>query len=116
MNLILKRHLRFKAGDCAVMIKHHTHKLLVCKPETELYLMDDGKNIKQAYTSWGQSEPYIHPDSRWYGNAGSFLKLYGKGISGYAEVLEYDPVELGFLCLIVRDKKILELKPIYLNL
>jgi len=116
MELILKRHLRFKAGDCAVMVKHHTHKLLVCKPVSELYLVDDGKKIKQQYTSWGQNEPYIHPDARWYGNAGSFLKLFGGGISGYAELAEYDPVELGFLCIIVRDKKIVELRPIRLNI
>lgn len=116
MQLILKRQLKFKAGDCAVMIKHHTHKLLVCKPESELYLVDDGSKIKQAYTGWGQDEPYIHPDARWYGNAGSFLKLHGKGISGYAEIMEYDPVELGFLVLKVRDKKIVALEPYYLNI
>jgi hypothetical protein len=116
MQLILKRHLKFKAGDCAVMIKHHTHKLLVCKPESELYLTDDGKNIKQGYTSWGQSESYIHPDARWYGNAGSFMKLYGDGMSGYAERAEYDPVELGFLVLKVREKKIVGLEPVYLGI
>ena len=71
MKLTLKRHLKFKAGDCAVMIKHHTHKLLVCKPESELYMVDDGKSIKQGYTSWGQTEKYIHPDARWYGNTSS---------------------------------------------
>lgn len=116
MQLILKRHLKFKTGDCAVMIKHHVHKLLVCKPESELYLVDDGKKIKQKYTGWGQTEEYIHPDARWYGCAGSFLKLYGEGISGYAEIAEYDPVELGFLILVVRDKKIKELKPVYVGL
>jgi len=116
MQLMLKRHLKFKAGDCAVMIKHHTHKLLVCKPESDLYLIDDGEHIKQAYTSWGQSESYIHPDARWYGNAGSFLKLYGDGISGYAERGEYDPVEIGFLVLKVRDRKIVALEPVYLNI
>ena len=116
MQLTLKRHLKFKAGDCAVMIKHHTHKLLVCKPESELYLTDNGERINQNYTGWGQSEPYIHPDARWYGNAGSFLKLYGDGISGYAERAEYDPVELGFLILKVRDRKIVSLDPIYLQI
>lgn len=116
MELVLKRHLKFKAGDCAVMIKHHVHKLLVCKPEPELYLVDDGKKIKQNYTGWGQNEAYIHPDARWYGCAGSFLKLYGKDISGYAEIYEYDPVELGFLILEVRNKKIMELKPYYLQI
>jgi len=115
MELVLKRQLKFKAGDCAVMIKHHTHKLLVCKPESELYLVDDGKRIKQGYTGWGQTEPYIHPDARWYGNAGSFLRLYGDGMSGYAEIAEYDPVELGWLVLVVRNRKIVELKPVYLR-
>ncbi len=116
MNLILKRQLKFKAGDCAVMIKGHTHKLLVCKPDSELFLYDDGKEIRQGYTGWGQNEQYIHPDARWYGNSGSFLKLYGKGISGYAEIFEYDPVELGFLVLVVRNKKIIELKLYLINL
>jgi len=116
MNLILKRHLKFKAADCAVMIKGHTHKLMVCKPDAELFLYDDGKEIRQGYTGWGQNEQFIHPDARWYGNSGSFLKLYGKGTSGYAEIFEYDPVELGFLVLVVRDKKIVELKPYLINL
>ncbi len=114
--LILKRHLKFKAGDCAVMVKAHTHKLLVCKPESELYLTDDGKRIKQGYTGWGQNENYIHPDARWYGNTGSFLKLYGGEYSGYGEIAEYDPVELGFLVLEIRDRKIVELKPYYLDI
>jgi len=116
MRLTLKRHLRKKAGDCAVMIKHHVHKLLVSEPTFELYLTDDGEKIKQHYTSWGQNEPYIHPDARWYGCAGSFLKLYGDGFSGYAEIAEYDPVEIGFLILKVRNKKIVELKPYFLDI
>ena len=116
LELILKRHLKFKSGDCAVMIKHHAHKLLVCKPEAELYLTDDGKKISQNYTHWGQNEPFIHPDARWYGCAGSFLKLHGKGISGYAEVMEYDPVELGFLITRVRNKKIVSVDPYYLKI
>lgn len=116
MELILKRQLKRKAGDCAVMIKHHVHKLIACKPEADLYLTDDGKKIKQEYTSWGQNERYIHPDARWYGCAGSFLKLYGRGVSGYAEIAEYDPVELGFLVLKVRNKKIVDLEPYYLRI
>lgn len=116
LRLSIKRHLKFKAADCAVMVKHHIHKLIVSKPETELYLVDDGKKVKQQYTSWGQNEPYIHPDARWYGAAGSFMKLYEDGMSGYAEMAEYDPVELGFLVLRVRDKKIAGLDPVYLKI
>ena len=108
--LILKRHLRRKAGDCAVMIKHHTHKLFVTPPTRELYLTDDGDGLQQNYTEQDQKAKYIHPDMRWYGNAGSFMKLYEDGYSGYAEIAEYDPVELGFLVLIVRGGKIVQLK------
>jgi hypothetical protein len=113
--LILKRHLKRKAGDCAVMVKHHAHKLIVATPEHELYLVDDGKAIRQRYTGWGQNEEWIHPDARWYGCAGAFLRLYGDGISGYAEIGEYDPVELGFLVTKVRKKKIVAVEPVYLK-
>lgn len=116
LRLILKRHLRRKAADCAVMVKHHVHKLLVCTPEKELYLVDDGKVIRQRYTGWGQNEEYIHPDARWYGCAGAFLRLFGKDTSGYAEIMEYDPVELGFLVTKVRKKKIVAVEPVYLKL
>ena len=116
MKLSLKRNLKFKAGDCAVMVKHHAHKLIVCEPEPELYLTDNGKQIKQNYTSFGQNESYIPPDMRWYGCAGAFLTLFGQGISGYAEVAEYDPVELGWLVTSVRNKKIVSVKPYYLKI
>jgi len=105
--LILKRHLKFKAGDAVVLAKGHSHKLIVCGPEEELYLTDDGKKVKQKYISSSQNAPYIHPDHRYYISTGSFLKLYGDdGISGYAEIAEYDPLELGFCILMVRDEQI----------
>jgi len=113
--LILKRHLKFKAGDCVVMVKGHTHKLLICKPEEELYLTDDTKEIKQRYISSSQNAPYIHPDHRYYVNSGSFLKLYGEmGVSGYAERAEYDPVELGFAVIMVRDGQIHDINKVVL--
>ena len=106
--LILKRQLKHKAGDCLLMSKGHSHKLIVCKPERELYLTDDGSTIKQSYTHSHRLAGYIHPDHRWYANTGSFLKLYGDGVSGYAEVFEYDPVELGFVVCEVRGRKIVD--------
>ena len=114
--LVLKRHLKFKASDCAVMVKGHAHKLLVSKPESDLYLYDDGKQIKQGYTGWGQTEEFIHPDARWYGCTGSFLRLFGKNISGYAEIFEMDPTEIGFLVLKVRNKRIVSLETHILNI
>ena len=113
--LMLKRKLKFKAGDCAVMIKHHAHKLIVVPPKQELYLVDDGKKILQKYTGWGQNEEWIHPDARWYGCAGAFLRLYGQGVSGYGEVAEYDPTELGWLVTRVRNRKIVAVDKVYLK-
>jgi len=112
--LILKRHLKRKFNDCAVMIKHHTHKLFVSSPEPELYLYDDGKKIKQGYTNTPYDIENIPEALRWYGNAGSFLTLFGKDMSGYAEVFELDPVELGWLVLKVRNRKIVSLEPVFI--
>ena len=115
MELQLKRHLKFNFGDCSVMTKGHTHRLLVCKPTSELYLTDDGKEIHKDYTTGvQQGGGYIHPDARWYGNTGSFTRLFTLGASSYAERAEYDPMELGFLILKVRDYQIIDLVPYYL--
>jgi hypothetical protein len=114
--LMLKRKLRFKAGDCALMVKHYAHKLLVVPPIQELYLIDDGKKIKQRYTEFAQNAEYIHPDARWYGCAGAFLRLFGMGVSGYGEIAEYDPTELGWLVTRVRNRRIVSVDPIYMKL
>ena len=108
MELILKRHLKFMHGDCVINAKGHSHKLLVCEPEQELYLTDDGTKIKQKYISTSQNAPYIHPDHRYYISTGSFYKLYGPdGVSGYAEMSEYPPLELGYVIAVIRDNKLL---------
>jgi len=112
--LILKRHLKFKAGDVSLSCKGHTHRLLVCEPQSELYITDDGNRTKQAYTELDQTAPWIHPDLQWYVNTGSFLKTFGDGISGYAEIAEYDPVELGFAVARIRDRKIVGVDKVYL--
>jgi len=105
MKLSLKRHLKAKAGDCVVMSKAHTHKLLVCEPEPELYLTDTDGVLHQHYTKPDQTAQYIPHHQRYYINTGSFLKLYPEtgGYSGYGELAEYDPHELGFVILVVRD-------------
>ena len=127
MELILKRHLKEAAGDTILMCKSHTHKLLVSRPEPPLYLTDDGRNIHAGYAEAVQNAEYIHPDLRWYVNTGSFLRMYnvgshlsGKfgenlGVSGYAERAEYDPVELGFAIVEVRDWCITEVRKVKLS-
>lgn len=105
LSLILKRHLAYQMGDCILMAKGHTHKLLVHEPQPRLYLTDDSEAIKQKYTgieAVDQTASWIHPDDRFYVNTGSFMKLHGDGFSGYAERAEYAPVELGFAIARVR--------------
>lgn len=115
MELILKRQLKHKAGDCLLESQGHTHKLLVCRPNPELYLTDNGEHVVQQYTHSHRAEGYIHPDHRWYASTGSFMKLYADGASGYAERFGYDPVELGFVVAIVRNRIIEEVRPIVLD-
>lgn len=112
MELILKRHLKHKAGDCILMCKGHAHKLLVTNPKAELYLTDFSGKIKQKYTTDinDQHSRYIHPDHRFYVCTGSFLRLYTEGVSGYAERFEYDPIELGFAVALVRGGKLIKVK------
>jgi len=136
MLLSLKRQLKDQAGDCAIMAKGHTHRLLVCKPEPEVYMTDNGSEVQQAYTmpeyvkqefadddtrseigkpSQGlYNAPYIHPDNRWYVNTGSFLKSSQNGVSGYAEQFEYSPMELGFAVVEIRNKTIQNVRSIFL--
>ena len=106
MQEALKRKLAFKAGDCRIMALGHTHKLLICPPISELYLTSDQERIYQHYTGDVENGKYIHPDNRWYFNTGSFLKLYQNGVSGYADMFGYDPVEMGFIKIRVRQKKV----------
>jgi hypothetical protein len=102
MELTLKRHLKNKAGDCILMAKGHTHRLLVNKPEPVLWIGDNGEKLTSNYFS-GNNNGYIHPDNRWYINTGSFLRTDLIGVSTYSERFEYDPVELGFAIVLVRD-------------
>jgi len=103
MKLSLKRKLANKAADCALMSMGHTHKLLTAEPESSLYLRSDGAKITQHYTEVPQNAPFIPRDLRWYINTGSLMRLYRRGFSGYAERAQYDPMELGFPIVRVRD-------------
>jgi predicted phosphodiesterase len=110
MQLALKRKLRDKAADCAIMAMGHNHKLLTVNPLPTLYLNDEEGDIKQHYIEGIQSAPYIHPDHRWYCATGSFFKLYELGMSGYGEVFGYDPHELGCCIVHVENKRIIRVE------
>jgi hypothetical protein len=113
LNLSLKRKLKNKAGDCALMAMGHTHKLLVAGPKKKLYLTSGNGELEQHYTQSDQAAQYIHPDHRWYVNTGSFLRLYLDGVSGYAERAMYDPMEMGFAVARVRDCKIVGVDKVF---
>lgn len=112
--LQLKRHLKNKFGDCVLMAKGHCHKLIVSKPTAELYLTtEETGKPKQHYTgSVPTGTQFIHPDHRWYVATGSFLRLYGEGVVGYGEYAEYDPVELGYAIVEVRDRKVVNVRKV----
>lgn len=112
--LSLKRKLKNKAADCAVMAMGHIHKLLISDPKKNLYMTSNGKDLIQSYTTSRQNDSYIHPDHRWYVATGSFLKTYRRGVSGYAEKAMYDPSVLGFPVVVVRNGLIQGIDPIYL--
>ncbi|MFA5753729.1 MAG: hypothetical protein WC910_11725 [Bacteroidales bacterium] len=96
----------------------NTHKLIIVPPSGKLYLYtDENGKTKQGYLSSGDSTAqYIDPDQRWYVNTGSFLKLYNDDldVSGYAEVKGFDPVNLGFPIIKVRDRKVVSIDPVIL--
>lgn len=95
--LQVKNKLKHLAGDCAVMAMGHYHKLIISKPEEELYLIDDSFTIKAQYTQPQDGTGYIDPNLRYYCCTGSFLKLYGTlGVSGYGELFGFAPTELGY--------------------
>lgn len=115
MEIILQRQLKAKAADCIIMAKGHSHKLLIARPRQELFLYDVLKDIRHDYTSYEQNQRYIHPHARFYVSTGSFLKLYHfLGHSGYAERAEYDPIELGFAVVKIRDRKIQSVEKVVL--
>jgi len=117
MALILKRHLRKKASDCAIMAKGHAHKLIVQAPKPKLCQIDNGKKLIGKYPNPSDFHAleYIPEEMRWYVNTGSFLRSQILDYSTYAEKREYDPVDLGFAVVMVRDRKIVDVKRITLG-
>jgi hypothetical protein len=130
MKIALKRQLKHKFGDCFLMTKGHTHKLLTVDPFPELYLYDvDAEKIKHGYTYQEDisGNQYIPPNGRFYANVGAFYKVYGNEMthwdeehpeesvfSSYVARGEYDPVALGFVVTKVRNGRIAELEKVFI--
>lgn len=106
MKAFLKKRLQKKFADTEIMAMAHTHKLLVREPAEFLYLSEKDGDAHQNYTKMVRTDKYIPSDFRWFCATGSFLKLFEDGISGYAERMMYDPVELGYIVVNVKNGKI----------
>lgn len=110
MKLAIKRKMKNKFGDTLLNSMGHTHQLLVLPPEPTLYLTHENGGVHQNYTEPKKTTGYIEPNHKWYVNTGSFLKLFGDGVDGYAERFQLDPVELGFAVAMIRDRKLVKIK------
>ena len=122
--LALKRKLRDLAADTFLMSMGHTHKIIINKPSSVLYLTDNGHKISDHNKVPESSSLYIHPDFRWYVNTGSFLKIYGDTVvedndtpieeskigSGYGERAMYAPLETGFCVGLIRNSELVDVK------
>ena len=107
MQARLKLMLQGKASDCLVMAIGDTHKLIHVPPSKKLLVRDDGEKLIQEYLGLGcGTDSYIEPDRRIYLNTGSFLKTFKLGVDSYSEVAGYDPIEIGYCKLHVKNNKI----------
>lgn len=115
LNLILKRLLKNKCGDCILQSRGHSHLLTVCEPDRSMYLTATKSEIKSMYIiPPGFTGDYIHPDLRWYVSAGSFYRAYPVlGQTSYVEFFDYDPIECGFAIAQVRDGEIKQIDKIF---
>jgi len=114
----LKRKLEDMSGDAIGMFVGHGHHILEVHPtvEKQLYMTDNGKDLKQNYrTGVDQSATYIPPESRYYGMCGSFLRLFsppGSESVSYGEIAMYSPAEIGVLVAYIRGGKMVGLEKI----
>lgn len=115
MQLTIKRRLQDFAGDAVVMVTGHAHKLIVVPPEREMYMIDDGTEIRARYTKAVQHGDYIDPALRFYACTGSFLKSTILGATTYSEASMYRPVQLGYPELVVKDGVVTEFREVHLG-
>jgi hypothetical protein len=110
----LKILLQEMAADCILMVMAHIHIVLVTPPLPTVYLTSEKGKLKQHYTHGGSGRigSYIHPDHRWYGVSGSFLKTFVEDMESYSELAGYNPTELGYLKSVTIDRQMVDLQEI----
>jgi hypothetical protein len=108
----LKLYLKNQMGDCAIHICGHAHQILIVPPSKTLYFVDGKVGVQQNYLTGTPGSGYINPDQRWYACCGSARKSRLDGYDDYAQ--NYEPTELGFVKIIVKDGQIVKLEPFYI--
>ena len=110
MRATLKQKLQDQVGDAIGHFCGHGHRLLLQPPTAhrQLYITTSktGKISQNYKVSPQQNAAYLHPDTRFFGMCGSFLKLYsppGSKSIGYAEMRGYKPMEIGCLRATVKN-------------
>ena len=111
----LKNKLKPFFSDVLISAMGHTHRSIIVPPtEEQLYLYINKKgSLKQGYIELGENADFIDPDKRYFINTGSFLKLFdpepdahGVFAVGYGELAGYQPIDLGFINIEVRNRRI----------
>jgi predicted phosphodiesterase len=105
----LKLYLQNKMGNAAVLFCGHAHWIGIVPPARRLFLLDAPNAMKQGYLKAKQGNGYIHPDERWFACCGSARLSRLDNYDDYAQ--DYDPVELGFVKMVVEDGQIVTLEP-----
>lgn len=114
--LALKRLLKNK-GNFILGSRGHTHWCDRVKPETDIYWSDDGSQVYPQTIKPDATAEYIHPDLRWYVSTGSFYAPYlvQSGVQSYSERADYDPLPCGYMICKIRQNKIVEIEPIWVE-
>ena len=121
----LKRKLRDLPGaDCEVVSCHHFHKIIVAPPNEIMEMISDKENSKLVshYTKpqriWIDQKKDLYrlpEDDKWFVCSGSFLRSYVEGRMSYAERFGYKPTQLGVLIVKVKNDKVVDIQPDYLE-
>lgn len=116
MKLQLVRQLQNVAGDCILMAKGHTHRLIVVPPIVRKFIRNTDDSLETVkLTKLDNDGGFVHPDFRWYCNTGSFLENTKIGKTGYGELLELDPLDIGCVKVLIEDRQIADIQEWVLN-
>ena len=104
-----------KAGDCVLMAMGHVHKLRIRRPPSKLTITRNDDGVMQECYPGHIHDPvtgFIPEDHRWYCSTGSFVEGYLEGADTYVERAGYDPTELGFIKVSIRNRMVYDVEKI----